>query len=160
MASLDLNKLQQFIQKASSQTYAAGGEEISNPQREGFIELVFNEGDFSYRDSYTGYFRSWGTELVRIKGEPVWTASYGGGIMEEKEDLSHQTFNFLKKAFLKRDQNSFRGPENLKEGDWEYKYTQEGDVSLFNGYEEIHFKGELVFFHRVIGGLIKPLTQL
>lgn len=155
MTQPDPTKLQQFIKKASSQTYAAGADEVPNPEKPEFKELVFEEGDFSYRDSYTGYIRSRGMELVRFKDKPVWAAVYGGGMVDGKKDLAHHCFEFLKKAFLARDEDSFRGPKEFTYGDWKYLYNQEGDVTEFSGYEEIHYKGELVFFHRVIGGLIK-----
>ena len=41
------------------------------------------------------------------------------------------------------------------EGEWRYKDDQDGDVFEFSGYEEIYYQGELVFFHRIIGGLIE-----
>ena len=73
-----------------------------------------------------------------------------------KEDSAKQTFSFLKKVMLAKDESTFsaRGPLNLTDGDWEYKYSQEGDIEEFNGYEEIYYQGKLVFFHRIIGGLI------
>ena len=151
---MDIAQLQAFIKRAASNTYASGAQSVSNPQRPGFEELTFEEGDFSYRDSYTGQYRSWGTELVRFKDKPVWNSLYGGGMVEGKENLDHETFQFLQKAFLKRPEDSFRGPEELIEGDFKYTYKQEGDISLFTGYEEIRYKGELVFFHRINGGLI------
>jgi len=60
---------------------------------------------------------------------------------------------------------STRGGEEFSDGEWNYSYNQEGDKSEFSGYEEIHLNGELVFFHRVIGGIIrhyynKGLAQL
>ena len=67
-----------------------------------------------------------------------------------------ETFGFLKKAFLTDEPQfqTFRGPQSLKEGDWEYSYKQEGDIEEFTGYEEIRHQGKLVFFHRMIGGVI------
>ena len=149
------DELSRFIHKAAAATYAGGGQYDKQPERAGFKELVYSAGDFSYRDSYTGYTRSRGMEVVRYKNTPVWTSLYGGGMIEGKEKLADETFNFLKKCMMaNKDFESFRGPRNLKDGDWEYKYTQEGDMEEFNGYEEIHYQGELVFFHRVIGGLV------
>lgn len=153
---MDLNKLQEFVSKAGAATYAGGGKEEKIPQRQGFKELVYIEGDWNYRDSYTGFTRSRGMEVVRYKQTPVWSTTYGGGMVKGKEELAKQTFSFLKKVMLTKDGNSFsaRGPVNLKNGDWEYKYSQEGDITEFNGYEEIYYHGELVFFHRIIGGTI------
>jgi len=153
---MDLNKLQEFVQRAGAATYISGGKEEENPERPGFKELVYIEGDWNYRDSYIGFTRSRGMEVVRYQRTPVWSTSYGGGMVRGKENLAKETFSFLKKVMLAKNPSTFsaRGPLNLKEGDWEYKYLQEGDIEEFNGYEEIYFKGEFFFFHRIIGGVI------
>ena len=150
-------ELYEFIDRAGKETYAGGGIPEEEPERSGFIELVYHDGDFLYRDSYTGYYRSRGMEVVRYKGEIVWTSSYGGGMVEGKEDLAHEAFGFLKKAMSADEEGfeSFRGPHEFEEQDWKYSFDQEGDVSEFSGYEEIYHKGELVFFHRIIGGIVK-----
>ncbi|MDP1743199.1 MAG: DUF5680 domain-containing protein, partial [Candidatus Amesbacteria bacterium] len=115
---MDLNKLQEFIQKAGAATYAGGGKEEENPERPGFKELVYTEGDWNYRDSYTGFFRARGMEVVRFQNIPVWTASYGGGMITGKEDLAKVTYSFLKKAMLAKDKNIFsgRGPNHFTDG--------------------------------------------
>ncbi len=156
---MDLSKLQNFIQKAGVETYAGGGKEEENPERPGFKELVYTEGDWNYRDSYTGFYKARGMEVVRYKDIPAWTASYGGGMMNGKEGLAKETYTFLKNAMLAKDlaKYSARGPQSFKDGDYEYKYTQDGGIEEFNGYEEIFLKGELVFFHRIIGGIIKNI---
>lgn len=156
---MDLNKLQEFIHKAGAATYAGGGKPEKAPERKGFTELIYQDGDFSYRDSYTGFIRSRGMEVVRYKNTPVWSSLYGGGMAEGNEKLANETFNFLVKCLIaNKDFDSFRGPDNLKEDGWEYKYQQQGNVEEFNGYEEIYFQGNLVFFHRIIGGTIKSKT--
>ena len=154
---INTQKLREFIARAGADTYAGGGAREENPERKGFVELTYSEGNLGYRDSYTGFYRSRGMELVRQSGEPIWSSLYGGGMIEGKENLASETFTFLKKAMSTDEDgfDSFRGPHELTDGDWKYTYTQEGDVREFNGYEEIHFKGELVFFHRIIGGIIK-----
>ena len=151
---IDLKKLQKFLTKASASTYAGNGEALKNPEKAGFIELVYEEGGFSYRDSYTGHFRSRGMELIRLNSQPIWASLYGGGMVKGKEKLADQTFSFLKKAFLSRAGHSVRGPSQLKDSDWQYTYKQEGNLEEFSGHEEIYFKGDLIFFHRIIGGVI------
>jgi hypothetical protein len=148
--------LHAFINKASQSTYFGGGEYEKVPERAGFLEMVNAEGDWSYRDSYAGIFRSRGTEVVRYQGNPVWTSAYGGGIVEGKESLVNDTFGFLKRAIAKKpqDEQCFRGPKEFAEGDWRYTYAQSGDVTQFVGHEEIFFQNEQVFIHDIIGGLI------
>ena len=149
-------QLFEFIDRAGKATYAGGGQESEKPERPDFKELEYVEGEWSYRDSYAGYYRSRGMEIIRFKGKPVWASMYGGGMINDKEELADLTFNFLKKAMSTDEENflSFRGPRELEDGEWRYKYDQDGDVFEFSGYEEIYYQGELVFFHRIIGGVI------
>ena len=154
---MNTKDLMHFVDIAGRATYAGGGKKEIYPERKDFTEMIYQEGDFYYRDSWTGYVRSRGMELVRYKKEPVWSCLYGGGMVEGYEALTDECFDFLKKALMAKETNiaSARGPKQYTEGDWSYNYTQEGDKTEFSGYEQIHHKGELVFFHRVIGGIIK-----
>jgi len=156
--NIDKNQLFDFIKKAGRSTYAVSGVESVKYDKNGFKELNFSENDYSYKDTYTGFFRSRGIEIVTCKNKPVWVASYGGGMIKEDFDLAMQTFIFLKEAFLTDETGfqTFRGPHQFRQDQWQYKYKQEGSIEEFSGYEEIFFDNELVFFHRIIGGFIKP----
>lgn len=158
---MDRERLYDFINKAGEATYAGGGVLVESPERPDFKELIYEEGELSYRDSYTGHSRSRGMEVVRENGVPIWASMYGGGMVEGKEEMASETFGFLKKALSATENGfqSFRGPHELEDGDWKYTYTQEGDIEEFNGFEKIHFKGELVFYHRIVGGNIKHKNE-
>ena len=155
--NLDKNYLYNFIKKAGRITYATSGVESVTYDKNGFKELTFAEGDYSYKDTYTGFFRSRGIEIVTYKNSPVWVASYGGGMLREDADFALQTFEFLKKAFLTDEAGfqTFRGPHQFQQNKWLYKYDQKGDIEEFSGYEEIYFDNKPVFFHRIIGGFVK-----
>lgn len=150
-------ELFEFIDRAGKATYAGGGKISLKPERADFHELEYKEGNFYYRDSYTGHTKSRGMELVRYKGKPVWSSLYGGGMVKGKENLADKCFNFLKEAMKKDEKGfkSFRGPHHFKKGDWKYRYEQTGDVEEFSGNEEIYFKKNLVFYHKMIGGIIQ-----
>lgn len=153
----NLIQLAKFLVKAKTQTYAGEGQEIT-AQRPGFTELEFKEGDLEYRDSYSGFFQAPGQEVVRYKGKPIWVMAYSGG-MEKKyhgdAEFAEKTFSFLKQALLRVEESSpYRGPDNLKEGDYEYINRVEGDITNFRGQEQILYKGEKVFTQDYIGGLI------
>lgn len=102
-----LEKLNNFLGKAALATYAGGGEKV-DPSIPGFVsrfpgfkELEYKEGDFYYRDSYAGFFRSAGEEVIFYKGRPVWVQHYYGGMEPEyfkNEKFARETFTFLKKA--------------------------------------------------------------
>lgn len=154
---VEKKELFDFVDRAGKATYAGGGKYEENPERPGFLELVYDkELPWYYRDSYTGHSRSGGQEVVRVNNKPVWWSGYGGGMVEGKEGMSHDTFDFLKKA-LSQDEEGFeslRGPHEFADGDWKYTYNQEGDIADFYGYEEISYKGEKVFWHRAVGGVL------
>lgn len=152
----NLNQLKSFLTKAGAATYVGGGAYEKIPERSGFYELVYAEGEWQYRDSYTGFYRSRGTETIRFQNKPVWVSLYGGGMVDDKKSLADQTFQFLKQAMnaKPKDFYSARGPENFKEDKWEYRYQQEGDIDEFSGNEEIYFQGKKVFFHHIIGGIV------
>ena len=157
MNNLNLNKLYQFLKKASQSTWASNGENLDTPERKDFSELDFQEGDWFYKDSFAGSMRSWGTELIRFQGKPVWNCVYGGGMVDGKDSMADETYVFLKGALKLPHETlqSARGPETFEKGDWRYVYQQDGDISLFNGYEEIFYKDELVHFYRTLGGMIR-----
>jgi hypothetical protein len=153
-----LQSLLQFLTKASLATYVGGGSEIE-PQRPKFNELAYEEGDWTYRDSYSGYFQSCGQEVVWHKQKPFWTQLYGGGMESSHQNdksFADLTFQFLKKAMSSgKDESIFqpRGPKNLKKGDWEYVCEWGGDITKFKGHEKILFKTKVVFTHDFFGGL-------
>lgn len=156
VGKLNRRGLTEFIDRAGKATYAGDGKYENKPQRPDFFELVYREGDWEYRDSYTGHSRSGGQEVVKKGGKPVWWSGYGGGMVQGKEDLSDKAFKFLKKALSQEEKgfDSLRGPHQFLDGDWKYTYTQEGNVSDFYGYEEIYYKGKKVFWHRAVGGIL------
>lgn len=149
-------ELFQFIDLARKSTYIGGKSPRKKSERKDFIEFDFDKNEWSYLDSYIGYFRSTGQEVVRYKKEIVWVNSYSGGMIKGKERLADQTFNFLKEAMSQETPNfqSFRGPKSFNSKDWQYQYNQEGDVTNYRGLEEILYKNKVVFFHRTIGGVI------
>ena len=154
-----LTELNRFLGKARLATYAGGGPE-TKPQRVGFKELEFKEGGWEYRDSYAGFFQSWGQEVVWHKGKPFWNQIYGGGMtrkFQNNENFAVKTFGFLKKALSageRQEEFQPRGPKKFSERDWEYVCEWEGDITNFKGSEKILFKGEIVFTHDFLGGLI------
>ncbi|MBI4973996.1 hypothetical protein HZC27_05275 [Candidatus Roizmanbacteria bacterium] len=155
----DSEKLYLFIAKALRKTYASLGVEEVSMNPDGFKELHFSEGELTYKDSYSGFFKSRGFEVIRFQNSPIWMCSYGGGMIKPDKSLAYKTFTFLKKVFL-ADTHGFktlRGPSVFKDQNWEYSYSQKGDLNEFQGYEEIHLNNELVFFHHIIGGEIREM---
>jgi hypothetical protein len=154
-----ITELNTFIGQASKSTYASGGGKVEESWRKGFNELEHAEGDWYYRDSYTGFLRSWGQEVVWYQDKPFWTCLYGGGMVDSHMDdnFANETFTFLKKVLSAGEKESEfqpRGPKDFEEGDWAYHCELEGDIKKFKGNEFISHLGEVVFTHEFQGGLV------
>lgn len=152
-------ELVKFLVTAKKNTYAAGGKEIP-PQRPNFKELEYREGDWYYRDSYSGFYQAPGQEVVYFQGKPVWAMAYSGGMVKEfhgNEEFAKQTFGFLIKCLsLVKEEEPFRGPREFSEGDYSYSVKLEGGITDFSGEEKIFYKGREIFRQHFIGGLIIP----
>lgn len=154
-----LKRLNKFLGKAALKTYAGGGEEV-DPEEAGFKELEFRERDWYYKDSYSGFFQSWGRETAWYNQKPIWIQIYGGGMKKKFQNdykFAHETFNFLKRALSageKQDNFQPRGPKSFFDGEWKYSCDWQGDITKFSGQESIIFKKEIVFTHDFLGGLV------
>lgn len=157
-----LDQLNKFLGKAAMATYAGGGEGV-DPERaeKGMKELEYGnkEDEWYYKDSYSGFFQSWGREVVCHYGKPFWIQIYGGGMTAEFHnnlEFTHNTFNFLKKALSAGEKSKTfqpRGPRKFKDGDWSYKCQTKGNIKKFKGSEVISYKEKIVFTHDFAGGL-------
>tara|TARA_B100001964_G_C14107233_1_gene542120 strand:+ start:552 stop:1040 length:489 start_codon:yes stop_codon:yes gene_type:complete len=154
-----IKELYSFLGKAVLATYAGSGKKVVS-QKQGFKELEYKEDSWYYRDSYSGFFQSWGQSVVYYKNKPFWTELYGGGMKKKYHnnyEFSNHTFGFLKGALSAgAKMNSFnpRGPKSYKEGELEYLCMWKGNIKKFNGNEKILYKGNVVFTHDFVGGLI------
>ncbi len=153
----NLEYLIHFLVRAKTSTYARGDQEVA-PQRPGFKELEYKEGDWEYRDIYTGFYSAPGQEVVRYKGTPIWSMSYTGGMRPRFHgdlQFAERTFAFLKKALMRVNTlQPFRGPDYFTEGSYTYTSKVDGNVREFRGTERIYFRDEEVFRQDYIGGLV------
>jgi hypothetical protein len=156
--NLNLQQLNTFFGTAALATYA-GDMGYVQPWKKGFNELEYKDDEWYYRDSFCGYYKSWGQETVYHEGKPVWVQNYGGGMEREYQGdaaFAQKTFKFLKKALSsgnKTGEFQPRGPKRLEKGNWKYETELAGNIQKFNGFEKIFFKNTLVFTHRYFGGL-------
>lgn len=157
-----LKELNEFLGKAALATYAGGGKGLDPEKAEkGMKDLEYgNQSDeWYYKDSYAGFFQSWGREVVWHNQKPFWIQIYGGGMAKEyhnNSEFTHKTFDFLKKALSageKSDSFQPRGPKKFKYKEWSYGCDMKGDIKKFKGSEKIKYNGKVVFTHDFSGGL-------
>lgn len=154
-----LKRLNNFLGRAALATYAGNGPRADSISRPGCCDQEYSEGDWYYRDSFAGYFQSWGQEIIWCKDKLVWTQLYGGGMESDfkgDKKFTHETFEFLKKALSHGEKSKNfqpRGPKNFKMEGWLYKCKWDGDIQRFNGLEQINYGGKVVFKHIFFGGV-------
>jgi hypothetical protein len=155
-----LTDLAKFIVEANLATWAGNGKEAP-PQRPGYKELQYPppdkpQGDFAYRDSYTGYFRAPGMTTIYYKEVPAWTMSFGGhGQTEGYEDKAGETFTFLKDALSQVTPDlPFRGPREFTRGNKRYVFELEGDIEDGSWKEKIIEDGVVTFAQVGIVGIV------
>lgn len=180
---IGLKELTRFLVKAKKETLSGNGREIV-PERSGFKEFEFIEGDWEYRTSSSDYLkmggRGFGNEIVRFQGQPIWNMAYRGGMYYSFDtDLSFtmETFGFLKRALLQVPEDApYRGPldrlidpvdgVNCGWSELGWFYTNEvskfSDVVEFNGEESVYnySKDCYVFSQEYIGGLVSSVRSL
>lgn len=148
-------ELKNFLVKAKTATYATGGEFAEKKLKDNSKELVFEENSFRYRDRYFGHNSFIGEEIVWKNDKLLWGMNYFGEIIS-KEISSEELYNFLKIALkMVTEDLPFRGPKELKKGDFLYQNKVKGDVFNFSGKEIIFYKNKIVYFLYYHGGTIK-----
>lgn len=155
MNNLSPTELHSFIVRAKAATYVGGGANTASC-RPASHDLRFEDGNWTYLDSYFGSRDFIGEEAVWYKGKPVWAMNYYGYILKP-ELISPAQAGQMIQASLRRmyTENRFLGGFQHQEGEFTYFDTSEGEFTRFSGREWIERDGikayELVYH----GGLIR-----
>lgn len=151
---MDIKQLSKFLVKAKISTYASGGEGGEKILPDGSKEFEFKEKEFKYRDRYFGFNPFIGEEIVWQNEKMVWGMNYYGKITPEMIPVK-QIYQFLQEALKRVTENKpFRGPNNFRQGDFEYFNKAEGTLEDFEGEEKIFYKKQLAYKLNYNGGLI------
>ncbi len=147
-------QLSKFLVKAKINTYASSGEGGEKILPDGAKEFEFKEKEFKYRDRYFGFDPFIGEEIVWQNEKMVWGMNYYGRIISGMISAK-QIYQFLQEALKKvTEDKPFRGPNNFRQGDFEYFNKLEGALENFAGEEKIFCKKQLVYKLNYNGGLI------
>lgn len=148
-------KLEEFLVKAKVNAYASAGEGGEALLPDGSKELTYQEGEFTYRDRYFGWNPFAGEEVVWQGDQVIWLMNYYGLVFDEVVPAA-QVYGFLQQAMnqVKMDR-PFRGPQSLKNDDFEYVDESQGSVEQFTGVERIRYQGREIYRLHYHGGRIK-----
>ncbi|MBI2609095.1 MAG: hypothetical protein HYW47_05780 [Deltaproteobacteria bacterium] len=151
--------LEQFIIKAKANGWVGvlkGGKKIA-ASRKGSYDIIYDERDFHYHDSFVGFSDFCGQEHITYKNEPVWSMVYYGYLLEPKKFTGDEAVTILKKALSKmyQEENRFLGGFYFSDSPYEYRDMNFGDYKRFNGIEKIFKKKELVYELIYCGGTVR-----
>ena len=146
----DISKLIDFRLEANINTYAAYMNE-TDPTRLDSHDFSYSNGPYTYHDTYVGGEKFAGEEAVWHNGKIRYAMNYLGRVLDERF-----SGDFLKEALRKADRNMpYRGPEYYQSGEYTYKCNVTGDISWFQGFEEIFCNNVKVYECYFHGGLMK-----
>lgn len=146
----DLDELIEFRLEANVNTYAAFSNEVDSTRLDSH-DFRYENGCFTYHDTYVGGEQFAGEEAVWKNGKSIYAMNYLGRVLSQRF-----SGNFLKEALRAADKKMpYRGPEYYESGEYIYKTSVTGDFTWFQGYEEIYCGSEKVYECFYHGGLMK-----
>ena len=146
----DLDELIDFRLEANRVTYAGFSNEVE-ASRPSSHDYRYDKGEFTYIDTYVGGEIFAGEEAVFRRDVALYSMNYCGRVLDEKF-----SGDFLKEALRAADRDlPYRGPAHYSDGEYTYTAKVNGDVSWFQGYEEISCSGVKVYECYFHGGLMK-----
>ena len=155
-----MNKeLYDFLIEAKKQTYANENVEKVNSSRKGSHDYHYQNERMIYHDTYFGGTKFMGEEVVYFNEEtPIWGMNYYGITLSES--LSEEAMDkALRPALMMVGEDNdvipVRGPRKFKNGEYEYKFSTNGNLDCFEGVETIHKDKEKVYELKCYGGIIK-----
>lgn len=124
--------------------------------RPGSFDIIFEEENFFYQDSFVGLSDFCGQEHVCYKGEPVWSQAYFGYLVRPDLFNGSKTVEILRLALGAMYRESrFLGGFEFNHQQCRYRDSSQGDFRNFHGKEEILLEGTVVYKLRYFGGLVR-----
>lgn len=146
----NIQKLIEFRLEANVNTYAAYMNETASTRLDSH-DFSYSNGPYTYHDTYVGGEQFGGEEAVWLDGKAQYAMNYFGRVLGQQF-----SGDFLKEALRNANyEMPYRGPEYYQSGEYTYKCSVAGDISWFQGYEEIYWNTEKVYECYFHGGLLK-----
>ncbi len=140
----------EFLIKAKKSTYAGKGNETVST-RPNSHDLIYQEDNYMYYDTYLGGEQFSGEEALWIDNIPFWSMNYMGRVIGD-----NFSGDFLKEALLLVPYDKpYRGLESYQNGDYSYKCNVNGTFDWFQGYEEIFYQDNKIYECYFHGGKIR-----
>lgn len=153
---MQLEELEHFVIAAKAATYVGEGVNAS-ASRIGAHDLTYEDGDWSYRDSYFGGTDFLGQEVVWHDASPVWAMNYYGYILRPDLIDAERAGATIKAALSDMyAEGRFLGGFEWVGVHGTYRDSSRGAIAQFSGREVILVSDVEAYALDYHGGLIKP----
>lgn len=153
-----MNKVEEFLVEAKTQTYAnANAPKITN-SRLGSKDYEYQKDNMIYHDTYFGGTNFIGEEAVYVDNEIYWAMNYHGVTLDDA--LNEEVMDIvLRPALMMVGQDDgiipVRGPREFINGNYKYCFEVDGNFDCFYGVERVFVGNKKIYELRCSGGLIK-----
>ena len=145
--------LRQFLVDSNNAGYAGGEEKKWIKESDGSTTIPFEKDKWKSQDNFFGGEPYGGRTIVFYEGKPVWMMVYYGWVKEGIE--TNPIYAVLRNALKQMpEDHPFRGPKELKDGEYIYTNSWEGEIDQFSGEEQILQNGKLIYKANYLGGLV------
>ncbi len=152
-----MNKIEEFLIEAKTQTYANENIEKVASSRLGSNDYEYKKDNMMYHDTYFGGTNFIGEEAIYIDNKIYWAMNYHGVTLDSSlgEEAMDKALRPALMMVGKDDIIPVRGPKEFNNGEYRYTFNIDGDLNYFNGTETI-YKGNLKIYElKCSGGLVK-----
>lgn len=156
---MDINSKEfiDFLVKAKKGTYANGDASKSPSSRLLSKDYHYEDGNFTYHDTYFGGVKFMGEEVVYYNENILWGMNYYGVTLDSS--LTEEVMDkVLRVALMKvgedKDIIPVRGPKEFVNEDYPYTFNVDGDMENFVGTEQIYKDDKLIYELKCHGGFI------
>ena len=148
----------EFLVKAKKGTYANGDASKSSSSRLLSKDYHYEDGNFTYHDTYFGGINFMGEEVVYYNDNILWGMNYYGVTIDDSltEELMDKVLRVaLMKVGEDKDIIPIRGPKEFINEDYLYTFNVDGNMENFIGTEQIYKDKKLIYELKCHGGIIK-----
>lgn len=156
---MDINSKEflEFLVKAKKGTYANGDASKSSSSRFLSKDYHYEDGNFTYHDTYFGGVKFMGEEVVYYNDNILWGMNYYGVTLDDSltEELMDKVLRVaLMKVGEDKDIIPVRGPKEFINDDYLYTFNVYGNMENFVGTERIYKDDKLIYELKCHGGFI------
>lgn len=155
--SINSKEFLDFLVKAKKGTYANGDASKSSSSRLLSKDYHYEDGNFTYHDTYFGGVKFMGEEVVYYNDNIFLGMNYYGITLDDSLDFQVMD-KVLRVALMKVGEDKgvipVRGSKEFVNEDYTYTFNVDGDMENFVGVEQIYKDDKLIYELKCHGGFI------